>query len=324
MEAVTDCILRGHDVDAHIYHLTDAGHAAGAGFLVNAHDGESLGVGAHIHIRLLQHLHYLNGMSLILVGDSGAVAAGHASLPAPLHRQPGGVLQCAVEHIFGLVNVHIHQSAVLFRHLKADIHVLAGVLVQHFGGRHSAYDIAAHIHGLLHQLFGTGIADKALLREGDELQVADILGGFLGHQQALYGVQVGVQGADIDVGTELGGAVHHAFADGAGRAGGNVLRGIFADPLVHHIDGILQRFLGGRDPVLLAEALAALLVRGVGFIEVHVGIDKGRAGHLAGRVDGFNAGRALDMLGNLLVFSIIANEYVDDFSGSVQVSVFDQ
>ena len=30
------------------------------------------------------------------------------------------------------------------------------------------------------------------------------------------------------------------------------------------------------------------------------------------------------MLGNFFVFSIIANEYVDDFSGSVQVSVFDQ
>ena len=324
MEAVADGILCGDDVDAHIHHFTDAGHAAGAGLLIDAHDGEGLGIGANVDVRLFEHLHHLDGVCLVLVGDGGAVAAGDTSLPAALHGEPCGVFQGTVEHILGLVDVHIHEGAVFFGHLKADVHMLTGMLIQHFGRRHTAHYIAAHIHGTLHQLFGAGVADETLLRESDQLQVADVLGGFLGDEQTLYGVELGVQRADIDIGAQLGGTVHDTFPDGTGGAGGDVLGGVFADALVHDEDGVLEGFLGGGDPVLLAEALAALLVRGVGLIKVHMGIDKGGAGHLSRCIDGFNAGGAFDMLGDLLIFAVIADEDINDFSGSVQIGILDE
>ena len=324
VETITDGILSGDNIDTHFHHLTNAGNTAGAGFGVNAHDGEGLGVGADIDIRLLKHLHNLDGVGLVLVGDGGAVSAGYTALPAMLHGKPGGIFQGTIEHIFGLIDVHIDEAVVFFGHLEDEIHMFAGMLIQHFSGRHATHNIAAHFHGFLQQLIGARIADDTFLRESDDLQIADIFGGFFGHQNTLQSVEVRIQGADIHIGAQFGGTIHDTILNSALSPGSYGLRSILADTVVHDIDGVFQGFFGRRDPVALAIAFTALFIRSVGLIKVHMGIYKGGASHHTSGIDSFDPGGCFDVPGNFLVFSVITDENINDFAGPIQVGVFNQ
>ncbi|MPN44914.1 hypothetical protein SDC9_192481 [bioreactor metagenome] len=175
MKSIANCILRRCDVDPHVHHFANAGYAAGARFLIDPHDREHLRIGADVYVCLAQKLHDLDCMRLILIGDGGAVSTCYTAAPAFLQRQPCGVFQRPIKHIFRLIDVHIDQAVILFGDFKHEIHVLALELVQPFRSRHAARDIGAHLHRFPHEPFRSGVAEDALLRKGDNLQVADVL-----------------------------------------------------------------------------------------------------------------------------------------------------
>ena len=93
---------------------------------------------------------------------------------------------------------------------------------------------------------------------------------------------------------------------------------------MHDKNGILQRFLSRRDPVALTIAFTPLLVRGVSLIKMHMSINKGRTSHHSGGVQSFGAGRSLDVTSNFLVFSIVTNENINDFTSTVEISIFNK
>ena len=156
------------------------------------------------------------------------------------------------------------------------------------------------------------------------MQIADIFGGFFGHQNTLQSVEVRIQGADIHIGAQFGGTIHDTILNSAFSTGSYGLRSILADTVVHDIDGVFQGFFGRRNPVALAIAFTALFIRSVGLIKVHMGIYKGGASHHTSGIDSFDPGGCFDVPGNFLVFSVITDENINDFAGPIQVGVFNQ
>ena len=241
-------------------------------------------------------------MGLVLVSDGRAVSAGDAAAPSFLQRLPGGIFERTVKRVLGLVDVHVDHSAVFLRQVEHKIHMAQLQLVEPLGCGHAADHITPQLHRLVQQPVGALVAKNALLREGDHLQVANVLCGFLCQEHALQRNEFGVKAADIDVCAQFGRAIHNAFADGAQGPLVDVLHGILPDPVVHDADGILQRLGAVLPPTQ----------RSVGLVKMHVRVDKSRGRHHPPGVDALRvrAGGCINLGGDFQVPAVVADQNI--------------
>ena len=98
--------------------------------------------------------------------------------------------------------MHINIGIVFFGDVKAQLDMCAAVVRAVFVSGHTAYYIAAHLHGLPHQLIGAGILHNAFLRESNGLHIHYALILVFQGQYALGGLQAG-DGIHINVGTNI-------------------------------------------------------------------------------------------------------------------------
>jgi hypothetical protein len=283
---VGDVVLAEADEVAFLEQLLHAG-VEGAGVRI-AHDA---------HAGLAEQ-----GGDLLEVGrgieahGAGVVGEGAADA-AFLERAHGEHFERLERGVAGVVHEHGDVLVVADGELHHFVDVGLLVLFGELDPRNAADDVGAEVHGFLHQVHGAGLADDAVLREGDDLDIDDALEFVAGLEQGLQADQLGL-GIDVGEGADVEVAVEGGQLEGLADVG--------EDPLfvVARLDagGELD---GGHGPahvgaVVGAEGLGIHHFQRVDLAEVQVGVDVGLGDEVAAGVDDLARLGADGLLGDLL------------------------
>ena len=276
IEGILDAVLAKAYVYACCQQFLHPGDAPANGLLIQAALKHQVGdrVGDDVHLGPGDLFDDIVCVMVVIGGQGAGMAGGDPAFPTPLDGLVRHHFQGAVEGVVGLIHMHVDIRIVLFRNVKAQLHMGQAIRRGFFIGRHTAHDGAAVFHGLVHQLIAAGVLDNALLGEGDDLDVHHILKLFLQLGNAAQGLE-SADGVHIHMGAHEQGAVFQG--------------------LVHHVAGALQHVLVGIGLFLVPNDLNGFL-QGAGFIFAHhvedvhliqmdVGIDEGRGHQCAPRVD---------------------------------------
>ena len=207
--------------------------------------------------------------------------------------------------------MNVDQLVVLLRQLEADVEGLNGILAGELEVRDRTGGIGAHLQGVFQQLLTLGIAENAVLRERNDLDVDEILDLFTQLQQSLHGGQLGI--VDIHVGTNV--------LDPVG--------GLHTDRLV---DAVLDLLLGQEGLILFpaldpleqgAAHIPAGTARGQAGIQMHVRLDDGGQRQLAAAVYDLFAGQRGQVRGDLFKLSV-GHTDIHGLGGVFNVQVFEQ
>ena len=145
-------------------------------------------------------------------GHRAHVAGGGARSPAAAVGLLDEDLERAPARVVGLVDVHVDVGVVAEREVEAELDVAARLVEPVLPVRHAADHVGALVHRRGHHLVGARVAPDALLREGDELDLAQagVVGAGGGDPaQALQGADR----VDVDVRADRGRAREHGGAD---------------------------------------------------------------------------------------------------------------
>ena len=166
--------------------------------------------------------------------------------------------------------MHIHIGIILLSNIKAQLDMCAAVIGAVLISGHTAYYIAAHLHGLPHQLIGAGILYNSLLRESNGLHIHYALILVFQGQYTLGGLQAG-DGIHINVGTNIQYTVLDLTLHHIAAARQNVLIDIVALFIPQHLNGFLQG----------AALVLGQNIQYIDLIQVDMGIDVGSGGQVA-------------------------------------------
>ena len=208
-------------------------------------------------------------IGVIVAVHGGGVGSGDHIAHPGLVGTGGNGLQAAGGLVIDLVAVDVDELIVLLGQLKADVEGLNGILTGELEVRDGTGSVGAHLQGVLQQLFALGIAQNAVLGEGDDLDIHEVLDFLTQLQQRLHSGQLGV--VDVNVGTDV--------LDTVG--------GLHPDGLVYTVLYLLL----GEEGLILLPALDALkqgaahvpvgTACGQAGIQVDVRLDDGGQGQLA-------------------------------------------
>ncbi|MNH12905.1 hypothetical protein D3C79_724590 [compost metagenome] len=256
------------DVDARLQHLLHPGDTAAFGvgieppLQVDVHQW----VGHEVDVGHPQQAEQAGGVGPVVGVHGGGMTGGDPGAHAALIGQGGQGLDEAGLLIVYLVAMHIDQHLVLVGQLENVMQALDPVLPGELEVRDGPNHIGSQPERLFQQRLAVGIGEDPLLRESDYLQLDPGLHLLAHLQHGLQGDQVGV--GHIHVGTDE--------LDSVG------------DLPFQRLDGAPFHILVGQQRLALGPALYPLeqgagqvparLTRGLGGIEVNMGLDKGRDG----------------------------------------------
>ena len=197
----------------------------------------------------------------------------------------------AQRRVAGVVDQHRDPASGLGGQCAHPAYVLTGIGVGVLDPRDATHHVGAELDRLADQLLGAGVAQQAVLREGDDLEVDHTPELLAQRQQRDHALQPGL-GVDVGEGQHVPDAVSHRLEDRP--------PGVRLDPAAVvvrlHRRGQLDRGERGghvAGGVRRQSGVADLLddtVEGVHLVEVQVAVDEALGDQSAGRVDLLAAG----------------------------------
>ncbi|MCY1355745.1 hypothetical protein D9M69_421810 [compost metagenome] len=244
--------------------------------------------------------------------QAGHVTERDAALVAALDGLARDVVhrgKALVGGVVGKIGMHVDRRVIALRQLEHHVDMAHGIGPVQLVVRAAADHVRAHVHGLDHQLARALRLQDALLREGHDLQVEQVLVLGLELQQRLHPDQA-LDQVDVGMGADRDGAMPDRHVQHLARAVQHVVPLLLAFQDAGDADGLVQRAQPGGQPAM-QQRLVQVQVR------FHQARDGGAAAgfdhFVRRRVDaGFDGGNAPVADGDIGQGRVIADARVPD------------